>query len=396
MANDIPITPGSGRLVATDQINNGGQLEDYQLIKLVDGTAGSLNKLLIDAANAAKVNIGEYGGTAVTLGQKVMASSIPVALSSDQTVIPVSQSGTWTVQPGNTANTTPWLTTINQGGNSATVTASNALKTDSSAVTQPVSGTVTSNQGTANATPWNENIAQFGGVNTSLGSKLSASSIPVVIASDQAVTVNLNQISAVSLTLGSKTSANSIPVVIASDQGNVAVSQATAANLNVRSDETGATGSAVPARANFPGALATTANPTNATAGNLVGLMADKAGRLVTTSGHVRDLTTVTSTNFATTSEVTFIAAGGAGVFNDISSITFVQLGSTATTVTLKDSTGGTTRLIVALTATTGNMQTIYFPIPMPQATANNNWTITLGTADTGGVQVSAVSIKNT
>lgn len=59
----------------------------------------------------------------------------------------VSQSGTWTVQPGNTANTTPWLTTLNQGGNSATVTGANALKVDGSAVTQPVSGTVTANAG---------------------------------------------------------------------------------------------------------------------------------------------------------------------------------------------------------------------------------------------------------
>lgn len=49
------------------------------------------------------------------------------------------QSGTWTVQPGNTPNTTPWLVTLNQGGNSAAVTASNALKVDGSAVTQPVS-----------------------------------------------------------------------------------------------------------------------------------------------------------------------------------------------------------------------------------------------------------------
>lgn len=50
---------------------------------------------------------------------------------------------------------------------------------------QTVSGTVTANQGTANATPWNENIAQFGGSVVSLGQKVSASSIPVVIASDQ-------------------------------------------------------------------------------------------------------------------------------------------------------------------------------------------------------------------
>ena len=35
------------------------------------------------------------------------------------------QSGTWTVQPGNTANTTPWLMSISQGGNTAVVKAGN-------------------------------------------------------------------------------------------------------------------------------------------------------------------------------------------------------------------------------------------------------------------------------
>lgn len=51
----------------------------------------------------------------------------------------VGQSGTWTVQPGNTANTTPWLFTINQGGNAATVSVAGALKVDGSAITQPIS-----------------------------------------------------------------------------------------------------------------------------------------------------------------------------------------------------------------------------------------------------------------
>lgn len=53
-------------------------------------------------------------------GQGTMADSLPVVIASDQTAVPVSQSGTWTVQPGNTANTTAW-------------------KVDGSAVTQPVS-----------------------------------------------------------------------------------------------------------------------------------------------------------------------------------------------------------------------------------------------------------------
>lgn len=117
-------------------------------------TEATLATLLTTSAFQARIN---------TLGQKTMANSTPVVLASDQTVIPVSQSGTWTVQPGNTANTTPWLATINQGGNSATVTASNALKVDGSAVTQPVSGTITANQGgswtvTANAGTGNFNV----------------------------------------------------------------------------------------------------------------------------------------------------------------------------------------------------------------------------------------------
>jgi hypothetical protein len=39
--------------------------------------------------------------------------------------VAATESGTWTVQPGNTANTTPWLATISQGGNSVAVKAGN-------------------------------------------------------------------------------------------------------------------------------------------------------------------------------------------------------------------------------------------------------------------------------
>ncbi len=43
-----------------------------------------------------------------SLGQKNMAGSLAVTVASDQSAVPASQSGTWTVQPGNTANTTAW------------------------------------------------------------------------------------------------------------------------------------------------------------------------------------------------------------------------------------------------------------------------------------------------
>lgn len=59
------------------------------------------------------------------------------------TSVSATQSGSWTVEPGNTANTTPWLFSLSQGGNTAAVTAQGGLKIDGSGVTQPVSGTIT-------------------------------------------------------------------------------------------------------------------------------------------------------------------------------------------------------------------------------------------------------------
>lgn len=68
------------------------------------------------------------------------------------------------------------------------------------------------------------NVAQWGGVATSLGQKASASSVPVVIASDQSdVPVNLDKVGGSAITLGQKTMANSVPVTLASDQGPINV-----------------------------------------------------------------------------------------------------------------------------------------------------------------------------
>jgi len=93
--------------------------------------------------------------------------------------VAATQSGAWTVQPGNTANTTAWLVTGT--GGTFPSTQSGTWNVGLSAGSNTI-GTV--NQGTANATPWNENIAQWGGTATSLGQKVSASSVPVVLASD--------------------------------------------------------------------------------------------------------------------------------------------------------------------------------------------------------------------
>lgn len=43
-------------------------------------------------------NITQIGGTAISLGQKVAASSLPVSIASDQSALPATQSGTWTTR----------------------------------------------------------------------------------------------------------------------------------------------------------------------------------------------------------------------------------------------------------------------------------------------------------
>jgi hypothetical protein len=77
-------------------------------------------------------------GTAGTANTKVqtvqgIASMVPFLVSQNGTWS-MNQAGTWTVQPGNTANTTPWLFTISQGGNSAAVKAGNTAATTDQAV----------------------------------------------------------------------------------------------------------------------------------------------------------------------------------------------------------------------------------------------------------------------
>lgn len=54
MANNVPITPGSGADVATDQVLGGAHI---QLVKLVDGTEDSTARIPGDATNGLKVNV---------------------------------------------------------------------------------------------------------------------------------------------------------------------------------------------------------------------------------------------------------------------------------------------------------------------------------------------------
>jgi len=264
-------------------------------------------------------NITQFGGTTISTGTGASGAGIPrVTVSNDSNILST-QSGTWTVQPGNTANTTPWLSTINQGGNSAVVTASNALKVDGSAVTQPVSGTVTANAGTGsftvvqataanlNATvvgtvtanqggaPWSQNVTQFGGNNVVTGTGASGSGIPRVTVSNDSnilatqsgswsVTANAGTGNFNVVGIGSDNTANStakLPVLAAvansstpsySSGNMVPLSTDTSGNLRVTGTVTelnasvSPTGATPPADATYIGGSVTTSAPTYSTA----------------------------------------------------------------------------------------------------------------------------------
>jgi hypothetical protein len=189
-----------GTKVRTEELTVGANVVDQEVVTLGDPSASG-NLANITAAGALKVdasavtqpvsfsgnvtvvqptgsslhtNVDNFPATQPVSGA-VAVSNFPATQPVSGTVsvtnftnpLPVSQSGTWTVQPGNTPNTTPWLATVNQGGNSAAVTASNALKVDGSTVTQPISGTVV-----------------VGNLPV-LGPQQSSNSLPVVLAGDQ-------------------------------------------------------------------------------------------------------------------------------------------------------------------------------------------------------------------
>lgn len=82
------------------------------------GTATFATTTTGGGANLSNVTI--WDSAAGANGLAVNASG---QLTISNATFASTQSGTWTVQPGNTANTTPWLATVNNGGNSAAVKA---------------------------------------------------------------------------------------------------------------------------------------------------------------------------------------------------------------------------------------------------------------------------------
>ncbi len=128
-------TDNSAFTAGSTAVNVGAGVFNDSIAALTSGNAGAYR---LTSDRMVFTNLGKVGGTAIALGQTTMSASLPVVIASNQSAVPASQSGTWTVQPGNTANTTAWLVTGTGGTFPSTQ-----------------SGTWTVQPGnTANTTPW--------------------------------------------------------------------------------------------------------------------------------------------------------------------------------------------------------------------------------------------------
>lgn len=209
---NFQITQGTGTTIATD-IGGGG--ENYQKIKLIDATPGSTagtgissNPLRIDPTGTTPqpitgtltANIGTTGGLAldatvaslvVSQGSVTSGQEGPLIFGAVSTSVPSYATGT---------------------SSPLSLTLTGALRVDGSAVTQPISGTVTAVQPLGSnlhvnidgfpVTPLSTNLTQVGGSSFSLGQTTMTGSIPVAFASDQSALPPTKDV-AVTGTLGS-------------------------------------------------------------------------------------------------------------------------------------------------------------------------------------------------
>lgn len=186
-------------------------------VKLVDGSTPS-QAAAVDALGNVATDVTKIGGSAVALGQTTMASSVPVAIASNQSAITVAQA-----TPANLNATVVQATAANLNANVSQATAANlnatvaqptaanlnatVVQATASALNATVvqataaslnatvvqstgtnlhtvvdSGTVSATQGTS---PWVDNLTQVGGSSIALGQTTMAASLPVTIASNQ-------------------------------------------------------------------------------------------------------------------------------------------------------------------------------------------------------------------
>jgi hypothetical protein len=335
------------------------------------------------------------GGTAQTSFklEATASSNPPLNVSSIGTLLVDGSAVTQPVSGTVTANQggAPWTGRIQDGAGStlATVTASNALKVDGSAVTQPVSGTIDVSDRAGRLVGQVEGRAASGAAKAGNPVQIGGvfNTTQPTVTTGQAVEAQATARGALIVATGVDAFATN--ATLSAETTKVIGTVRVLGNAGAIVD--GATGSAVPANALYNGARAATTNPTAVSAGQLVGVMADILGKLVVRAEAPRERVVTNTITLSSTTETTLIAAGAAGVFRDLTMITLANTSATGVRVDIRDATAGTVRwsFWVPATQTVGAV----LRVPWPQTTAANNWTAQLSAAVTD-VRIAAQAIE--
>lgn len=142
------------------------------------------------------------------------------------------------------------------------------------------------------------------------------------------------------------------------------------------------------------GGKAASALPTAVASGDRVDALYDTSGRQVTSPALRSQLGKQFTTISNASAETTIITAGSAGVFKDVYGLVITNSSSSDGSCIIKDATGGSTVLTVAVKAgQTGG----FMGQPggaTPQATAANNWTATCTSLDAWSITAWFVATK--
>lgn len=141
------------------------------------------------------------------------------------------------------------------------------------------------------------------------------------------------------------------------------------------------------------GGQAKTANPTAVTDGQVVNATFDKLGKQVVV-GSIRDLKVNQITTIAASTSETTVLTSVASTFLDVYGVIVVNSSATATNVSFKDSTAGTTRFNIYVPA--GDTRGFMLPESgaVAQTTVANNWTAT-SSASVTSLVITMLAVKN-
>lgn len=238
-------------------------------------------------------------------------------------------------------------------------------------------------------------------VDTNSGTK-SANTLRVVLATDQPALTNKLLVTPDSVALPANQSVNVAQINgVTPLMGNGATGTGSPRGT-ISSDNTaianwghGATGATAPTGATYTGTLGQTALPAAVTAGQMAGPLADTFGRQVMLPFGFRQLLACQGTTIsASTTETTILTAAGANVFADPYLLVISNTSaSTNTRIDIRDATAGS--ILFSLESIGGANPTGFnSPTPIPQTTANNNWTAQAATSTTD-LRVYVCYIKN-